>query len=558
MQKFGFFNALLQGDQYDRKYNANDYSDNLAVVISNGVLRSENDDLKVTASGRVVKVAAGRAWINGHYYNNTSEYQFDEVSTPTTGNRYDRVILRFNNDINSRNILLTYVKGEEAANAIPPAPIRQGNIYDLVIATIYSAAGSQNLVIADERGTEGLCGWLYSNSKGYLFKRYNWQNTLTTASNTVQFNIPQYEQDKTFIEVYVNGFLQNETTDYTINNNIITFLGLPLIAGTEITVKCYKSVETTGIMSVADEITELQNQMTQVIGNGKFVYVCTGLNDNISLSQIAQAFINGSYVTTDVTNAAKAFLEALGGNTYLAGLAADTQISIDIVGKCSATSPYSGNGTTSACKWFSLGDATTTSKKLIFNFAKCEKINITCGGNTENIIFYGADLHIKDVNIKAQSQATGCKITMIQAPVNTGRITADDCRFEIITTGAAQIAEHGTYTNCYAYISSGSAAAYCFKPKSTGLIRLIGGEFYAYGWTSSGISSAIMHTSAGDTDAVLIAENIHCPVVARTNFTQGYLSVANAGNTIINGVVSRLTSSGNYNNITNQIDKNKA
>lgn len=206
MQKYGFFNALSQGGEYDRKYNANDYSDNLAVVISNGVLRSSNDDLKVTASGRVVKVAAGKAWINGHYYNNTSEYQFDEVSQPTTGNRYDRVMLRFNNDINSRNILLTYVKGTEAANAVPPEPTREGNIYDIVLATIYSVASSQNLIITDERGTEGLCGWLYSNSKGYLFKRYDWQTTLTSASSVVQFNIPQYEQDKTFIEVYVNGF----------------------------------------------------------------------------------------------------------------------------------------------------------------------------------------------------------------------------------------------------------------------------------------------------------------------------------------------------------------
>lgn len=558
MQKFGFFNAILQGDEYDRKYNANDYSDNLAVVISNGVLRSENDDLKVSASGRAIKVSAGRAWINGHYYNNTSEVQLAEVPATTSGNRYDRVMLRFNNDINSRNILLTYVQGVEAANAIPPAPVREGNIYDLVLATIYSSAGTSNLVITDERGTDGLCGWLYSNTKGYLFKRYDWQTTLTTASNVVQFNIPQFESGKTFIEVFVNGFIQNETTDYTLNNNVITFLGLALIAGTEITVKCYKSVETTGIMSVADEITELQNKMSQVLGNGKFVYVCTGLNDNISLSQIAQAFINGSYVSADVTAAARAFIEALGGNTYLAGLAADTQISIDVVGKCSATSPYSGNGTSSAYKWFSLGGGTPTNKKLIFNFAKCEKINITCSANTENFIFYGADLHLENVNIKAQSQATGCRITMVQAPVNTGRITADDCRFEITTTGAALIAKHGTYTNCYGYIKSETASAYCFSPKSTGLIRIIGGEYYAYAKTSSGQNSAIFYTTASDVDGACIAQNIHCPINAITNYSQNYLSIAYAGSTIIQGVVTRLTSLGEYNTISGKIDRNKA
>ena len=49
MQKSGFFNALLTNGEYDRKYNANDYCENLAVIINNGVLRSPNDDLKVTA-----------------------------------------------------------------------------------------------------------------------------------------------------------------------------------------------------------------------------------------------------------------------------------------------------------------------------------------------------------------------------------------------------------------------------------------------------------------------------------------------------------------------------
>ena len=66
-EKSGFFNALNVGGEYDRTYNANDYSDNLAVIIGNGVLRSQYDDLKVTASGMVATVGVGRAWINGHY-----------------------------------------------------------------------------------------------------------------------------------------------------------------------------------------------------------------------------------------------------------------------------------------------------------------------------------------------------------------------------------------------------------------------------------------------------------------------------------------------------------
>lgn len=40
-EHFGFFDALETADGlYDRTYSARDYSENLATIISNGVLRS--------------------------------------------------------------------------------------------------------------------------------------------------------------------------------------------------------------------------------------------------------------------------------------------------------------------------------------------------------------------------------------------------------------------------------------------------------------------------------------------------------------------------------------
>lgn len=68
-EHFGFFDALETADGlYDRTYSARDYSENLATIISNGVLRSTNDDLKVTVNGLTVTVGIGRAWINGCWY----------------------------------------------------------------------------------------------------------------------------------------------------------------------------------------------------------------------------------------------------------------------------------------------------------------------------------------------------------------------------------------------------------------------------------------------------------------------------------------------------------
>lgn len=586
MQKFGFFNAKYQNGIYDRTYNANDYSDNLAVIIGNGVLRSKNDDLKVTSSGMTVKVGYGRAWINGRYYLNDSEYIFNPVATSDNAARIDRVILRLNNNIDVRSISLTYVQGTAGANPQPPEPIRDGDIYDLVLADIYIGATATSVTVTDQRANADVCGWVYSVSGDNsfftslddtfyewfegakdtlssvtLFKRYQWRTVLTAETNTVQFNIPQYDEDTCFIEVYVNGILDTEGVEYTRNGNILTGLGLPLIAGTEVEVKCYKSIDGTGIMSVADEITELQNQMAAVQGNAKYTYVCTGLNDNLYLSQIAEVILSGIYTPDVITYPApvKAFLDNIGNKQYFASLSEDAQIGIDVVGDLGVTTPYSGSGTAaSPYRWFSLGNDNAQSRRILFNFDKCNKIKVNCAADTTNYILYGTDLNVANIQIEASSTATGCNITMLKGATNTGRINADNCRFVINTTAAAQIAEHGTFTNCYAYIVSDNSKAYCFKPKNTGLIRLNGGEFYAYGKTSSGIGSAISHTSASDTDGVLIANNIHCPVVTKTNYSQGYLSIANAGNTYINGVVTRLTSSGSYNNITGLINKNKA
>ena len=220
MQRSGFFNAVLNGGVYDRKYNANDYADNLAVVINNGVLRSTKDDLKVTASGLVVYVGVGRAWIEGHYYVNDTPHAFAATTVPTGGARYDRIILRLNKNLAVRSIELVYVEGVTSNNPVKPAPVREGNIFDIVLADIYVTAGATSVVVTDTRANKDVCGWVYSTSGDNsffesldasfkewfdekkdtlssvtLFKRYNWRTKLGNATNKVQFNIPQYNAE---------------------------------------------------------------------------------------------------------------------------------------------------------------------------------------------------------------------------------------------------------------------------------------------------------------------------------------------------------------------------
>lgn len=549
-QTSGFFNSLIVEGQYDRKYNANDYSDNLAVIIGNGVLRSENDDLKVTSEGLIPTVAVGRGWINGHYYLNSAPYSFPAVTAPTGGNRYDRIMLRLNNNVLARSVSLVYVEGDVATDPLKPNPVRDGDIYDLVLADIYVAANATGLIVTDTRSDNEICGWVYSTSGDdsfftsldnafeawfqgakdtlssvTLFMKYTQEQIIESAGTTVSFNIPQYDADTCFLEVYVNGIFD---TSYTVGENTLTFEGT-LNAGTVVTINCYKSIDGTGIMTVADEITELQTQFATLDGISDFTYKCTGVNDNISLSEIAQAFNNGSYTVGSLTAAAENFLSALGGNAFLAAFPNDGQVTINVVGNLGATAPYAGNGTAeSRYRWFSLGVSSTNEKKIIFDFANCKKINIACSGASKNIIFFGTDLNIRNANVLATGANANTDIYMCIGSSNYGLMNFENCRFKIVTTGLAIISENGSFRDCTLHCKSSGANAYCIDAKSPSLVRLDGGTFYAYTGTT-GATSSVVYINSTETTAVVSAINISMPTMAQDGYYQNYSIIANAG-----------------------------
>lgn len=576
-QNSGFWNALLVDNEYDRKYNAEDYSNNLAVVISNGVLRSVNDDLKVTANGLVVSVGVGRAWINGKYYYNDTTFSFAAITAPTGGKRYDRIILRYNKDIAVRSISLIYVQGTAANNPVKPQPVRSGNIYDLVLADIFVDTNATSVVVTDQRGNAELCGWVYSTSGDNsfftsidnsfrewfenardtlasvtLFKRYTQNITITSQTTSVAFNIPQYDENTCFLEVYVNGILDNR---HSITNNVITFVG-SLVAGTLVTVNCYKSIDGTGIMTVADEITELQNKVDALESGANFNYKITGLNDNIALSEIAQVLLADDYDTTDISEAALAFLNQIGGENFFNTLNNNAQITINVVGNnLMCTTPFAGAGTVdSRYRWFAFGKVTSTEKKIVFDFSHCGQISVSPAANTASIIFFGTDLHIKNAIISAHSHNNNCEITAFAGSSDKGEIKVDNCSVTIDTTGKAVVAQNGDFTNCRCRCFSSGDSVLMFNAKNDGFIRLHGGTYFAY--TAASLAT-IMNIGANNPDAVIMAYNISCPTVTQSGYYQQYLANSSSGKIYVNGVVSTLNANGSFNTINGQIWKSK-
>lgn len=578
MQKSGFFNAIMNDGQPDRRYNANDYSENLAIVISTGVLRSENDDLKVTASGMVCTVAAGRAWINGHWYLNDAPVALAPTTASTGGNRWDRVVLRLDENVAERQISIDYIEGTASNNPVKPAPVRENGVYDIVLADVYVAANASSVVVTDTRADATICGWIYSVvgdesffttldhsfnewfegvrdtlSSVTLFKRYTWQTALQAPTSTVQFNIPQYDEDTCFIEVYVNGILDNR---HTIANNVITFVGT-LVAGTVVTVNAYKSIDGTGIMTVADEITELQNKVATLEGVANYTYRCTGVDDNISISQIVQAIYAGEYIRADVTEAADAFLQALGGNAYLGLLTDSCQIGIDIVGDLGVGAAASGTGeATSRYRYFNIGVNNDTNRRVILDFAKCNQIEVACGAGTSNIVFYGTDLYIKNANVVASGNGQATNIEMVTGANSNPFINFENCKLKIQCGGSALIAKFGNFTNCECTVVSEADNAYCFDATNASFVSIVGGRFSAYR-KASNKKSAPFNIASGLADAVIIAYNINCPVAAITGATQDNFAIGAAGSIYINGIITTLNSSGAAVTTNGKIAKNK-
>lgn len=512
-QNSGFFNAFLRGGVYDRTYNADDYCDNLAAIIKSGVVNSTANDLKVSAyAGMQIAVGYGRAWINGHWFFNDAAYTGLTIATAPSGNnsRIDRVVLRLDTSTAVRSISLAILTGTAAASPVAPALTRGGNIYELALADITVAAGVITITnndIKDTRGDGNVCGWASSVTPAIMsmIQRYSDRITLAAAGSVVQFNIAQYDATEggTVLDVYINGIYE-QPDEYTLDGNTITFAN-SLIAGTVIDVVLTKSIDGTGLASAAELLAELQQNVADLDAFGDYHYHCNGINDNVMLSQIAQAWLNG-------------------GDDYGSKV-------VHVYGKCGITAAQGGEGiSTNPYIWFRLGSGSATNRRIIFDFSGCEQIDVPVPANTHNILFFGMHVNIKGVNIVCnENTATVYAFSTAAATV----VHAEHCRFWINAL-AGYIARGGTFKHCRVSFSCAGADAFVFNVLSGGLLRVFGGEFYAYAPT--GNQSAIVYINSAQTSAVAMTYGMNCPTVARSGFVQ-----SNAVNVLTNNALCSFT-----------------
>ena len=135
-----------------REYSAADFAGYFHAVISDGIIPYSSDLAVTTSSGLNIKVKAGRAWVQGYFY------ELDEDTTLTlekdTVSRTDLIVLRLDTSNDVRAVNLKVLKGTTA-------PTRSDAIYDLVIAKVYVPASATSISasnITDTRSDLELCG----------------------------------------------------------------------------------------------------------------------------------------------------------------------------------------------------------------------------------------------------------------------------------------------------------------------------------------------------------------------------------------------------------------
>lgn len=161
-QECGFFNAQLQGDQFDRVYLAEQFAAYFAAFIGNGVYGHSMQKLQVLCQdvpNMSIKVLSGEAYINGWWYRNTDTYNISIPVADGVLSRIDVVVVRWGNT--ERDMWLQLIQGTPSANPVKPAIRRDADYYDLQLATIAVPAGTIRITqaqIQDTRLDNSVCG----------------------------------------------------------------------------------------------------------------------------------------------------------------------------------------------------------------------------------------------------------------------------------------------------------------------------------------------------------------------------------------------------------------
>lgn len=487
----GFYNNKVVNGSNDRVYTAEDVRKPYDTVFTDGIMPEADgtagNTLKVESKGDLlIAVNKGNAKLGGAWFENTAAYNI-ELDPRGSAVRYDCVILR-NDDSDEVREPMIYIK---SLTRVPTSNdlTRAGDIYEVCIAYIRVPALSGNITITDTREDGSLCNVM--SGVGAMVVR-TFRNTVYSerAGQTgIAIGIPQYNKSRDHLTVIVEGrILSSDAYTITSNTSVELNIGLPVI-GTKVDFEVRKNVNAAGADTVVQEVGGLLSDMAIVNKMLEHHYYCNGRTDNVQIGQIVSNF------QVNYTDYAS--------------------MRLVIHGTFGATSPQGGAGSAdNPYYWMRSAQGAASTRRVILDFTDCSEVAINCDANTHNIIFFGMDTHIIGANVRATG---GTTINMFSL-AGGASIYAESCRLWVTCDSGGMIARSGTFKNCRGSVTNSGLHSYCFAPIAASLLRLEGGEYYAYTASADHVSAVVGLTSGENAVAVLFGVN--APTSARSGYRQ--------------------------------------
>ena len=532
--KAGFYNNKKTANgEDDRVYTAQDLRKPYNSVYTKGIKPDADgttaDLLKVVSTGGMnIAVQKGEANL-GSWFENASAFNIT-LDNSTGADRYDCVIIR-NDDNDDVRMPSIYIKSLSRVPALADLT-RDDNVYEICVGYVRVPALATEITqsnITDTRESGQLCNVMSGVGATVVRTIRNTVYSDTANQKNFLIGINQFDTARDQLTVIIEGRVLSQTA-YTIVSKwtVALDLGLPVI-GTRVDFVVTKSVNAAGANTVVQEVGALINEMALVNKKLEHHYYCNGQTDNVNISTIVKNFLTG------------------GGYGSL---------DLKVHGNFGATAPVSGTGvSTSAYKWFDFYVADPTRRATV-DFTDCSQISLNATNGTYNIVFYADFIRIVGANVFIQNTTSGTNNRVFSSA--KGEIFAENCRFWVSGYSGASIAECGTFTNCRANVTNTTGHSYCFTSASTTLLRINGGEYYAY-TASDAHYSAIVGLTSG-TDAVAILNGVNAPTVERSGYFQTHSIYQTTGILSSTDLISALALNvvSGASNIRGTISKSKA
>jgi len=551
MEKGLFFNAFPNPDYetgYDRNYSADDISNWLQAVITNGVIKTDSvagtgeaQGLKVLAdSGLNIKVNSGMAVIKGKPYINNSILPITLATAPTTGTRYDCVILRMDNTqvIGARK---TYCLIESLDHVPTEADLtRNDNVYDLLLAYVVvnaNATSIQQTNINDTRGDETLCPWCTA-VKGYedyydaIVQRFESDITLASAGSVVvtDLAVSLYNDKYSLVSVYCNGLREDEA-DYTIDvsNQYVTIrFTANKSANAQISVILENFIDGEGLESVLEQYNQLVEEVANLNKVNEFNYYCNGVNDNVEISNLVKNFIENN------------------SNAY-------KTLKLNIIGTLGISAPASGDGSNASPFCIFNFGSTQNYNRFELDFSHCDEVYYQLTSGKQHIFFKGSYGHFIGLTLNVINDTYGTSVKVFS---DDGKWLVEGCRFVISSYRDAILGYCGTFINCRARVHNVVGSSWVFFPRVNKLLSIIGGEYTAYTEdnTNDSKSALIGETTNGN----VVLSNVNLPTIARSGEYQTHAIYKTNGTLSAFGLITTLTITAPNSTITGTLNVNLA